>query len=101
MGEIARLALSIGFFILAIFTLGAAAGWRWGARGVRHEPTWIFVLMQLTWLGGVVLMFVNGNGLFAAAAGVLWLIAFVIQLRARMTDHRATDTTSTLPTLPS
>lgn len=48
--DLVRWGLSFGGLVVMIFTLGAYVGWRMSSRGERHEPTWLFVLGELSWL---------------------------------------------------
>jgi hypothetical protein len=92
MDDVARLILSVAFLLLAVFTTGAALGWRWEARGERakREPGWIFVLMEFTWLVGILVIFLSGEGWLTAITFVLWAAAFVLRLRYRLSGRGTT-----------
>jgi len=84
------LILSVLFMVMAAFTLGAGLGWRWEARGERakFEPGWIFVMAELTFLAGIVLLSLSGGGWFTADTLALWAVALTMRVRARMSRRR-------------
>jgi hypothetical protein len=86
----ASLILSVLFFAMAAFTVGAGLGWRWEARGERakFEPGWIFVMLELTWLAGIALMFLNRGGWLTAVTFALWAVALLLRVRARLSRRR-------------
>ncbi len=80
--ELVALILMIASLGMAIFALGAMAGWTWAVKSRRiRPPTWIIAVLGAAGATSVVAFAFQGNWFSAATTGFLYVLIVAGQLR--------------------